>query len=74
MGAKFARQTILILKPVVAALEEKAVGVLVAQVDTESDEDDADDGSQDAHHNDGGLKEQEKRQFLLHWSDHPLPI
>ena len=56
-------QTILILKPVVAALEEEAVGVLVAQVDAESDEDDADDGSQDAHHNDGSLTNKKSVNF-----------
>ena len=56
-------KTILISKPVVAALEEKAVGVLVAQVDAESDEDDADDGSQDAHHNDGSLTNKKSVNF-----------
>ena len=41
---------------VFSSLEQESIGMLMAQVDPEGDEDDTDDGSKNAHHYDLGLQ------------------
>ena len=55
LAQKFQKRSVKVV-PVISTLAKKSIGMLVAQVHWQCNQDDADNGGQNAHHNHFGLR------------------